>query len=144
MKALLLVAIVGIAATAMGVGFLGAPTFDVVAQDVGVGETDLTAPVSTAFVAFHITAVESNGEFRNLYDACFVKPSQPLNAGAVIHCKLTDMSDPGKVIAEGAHTVLVAGMITHTITIDKTITIGSNLVKNIHDVTIIIQDGFNP
>ena len=142
MKALLLIAIVGIAATAMGIGFLNAPSISVIAQDVGVGHTSLTAPVDTVMVKFHITASDAGDEFINKYDACFVKADQALNAGATIICKLTDMNS--NVVAEG-RTVLGAGLNAGnyvTITGLQGITTGSLLVDNIADVTIIVQDGF--
>src|SRR3989344_8634350 len=111
MKALLLIAIVGVAATAMGIGFLNAPSISVIAQDVGVGHTSLTAPVDTVMVKFHITASAQTDEFINKYDACFVKADQALNAGATIICKLTDMS--GNVVGE-ARTILANGLGANT------------------------------
>jgi len=142
MKALLLIAIVGVAATAMGIGFLNAPSIDVVAQDVGVGHTTLTAPVDTVMVKFHITASTQSDEFINKYDACIVKADETLANGATIICKLTDMS--GNVVAEG-RTVLAGGLeagVFVTITGLDGITTGSLLVDNIADVTIVVQDGF--
>ena len=142
MKALLLIAIVGVAATAMGIGFLNAPSIAVVAQDVGVGHTTLTAPVDTVMVKFHITASAQTDEFINKYDACFVKANEALKTGATIICKLTDMS--GNVVAE-ARTILGGSLPADTfvtITGLNGITTGSLLVDNIADVTIVVQDGF--
>ena len=142
MKALLLIAIVGVAATAMGIGFLNAPSISVIAQDVGVGHTSLTAPVDTVMVKFHITASDAGDEFINKYDACFVKADERLKTGATIICKLTDMNS--NVVAEG-RTVLGAGLNAGnyvTITGLQGITTGSLLVDNIADVTIVVQDGF--
>jgi len=144
MKALLLIAIVGVAATAMGIGFLNAPSIDVVAQDVGVGHDTLTAPISTAYVGFHITAVKSGDEFLNMYDACIVKSSDNLAIGATVFCKLTDMS--ANVVAEG-HTVLqVAKAAGQPITISPLtkISTGSLLLNNIQDVTIVVQGPLGP
>ena len=142
MKALLLIAIVGVAATAMGIGFLNAPSISVIAQDVGVGHTSLTAPVDTVMVKFHITASAQTDEFINKYDACFVKANEALKTGATIICKLTDMS--GNVVGE-ARTILANGLGANTfvtITGLNGITDGSLYVDNIADVTIIVQDGF--
>jgi len=144
MKALLLIAIVGVAATAMGIGFLNAPSISVIAQDVGVGHTSLTAPVDTVMVKFHITASAQTDEFINKYDACFVKANEALKTGATIICKLTDMS--GNVVAE-ARTILGGSLPADTfvtITGLNGITTGSLLVDNIADVTIVVQDGFAP
>ena len=142
MKALLLIAIVGVAATAMGIGFLNAPSISVIAQDVGVGHTSLTAPVDTVMVKFHITASKQTDEFINKYDACFVKADEALKTGATIICKLTDMGS--NVVAEGRTVLggsLPAGNYV-TITGLQGITTGSLLVDNIADVTIVVQDGF--
>ena len=144
MKALLLIAIVGVAATAMGIGFLNAPSISVIAQDVGVGHTSLTAPVDTVMVKFHITASKQTDEFINKYDACFVKANEALKTGATIICKLTDMS--GNVVAE-ARTILGGSLPADTfvtITGLNGITTGSLLVDIIADVTIVVQDGFAP
>jgi len=140
MKALLLIAIVGVAATAMGIGFLNAPSIDVVAQDVGVGHTTLTAPIDTAYVGFHITAIAGNeGFFKNKYDACIFKANEYLHAGSTIICKLTDMGS--KVVAEGRTVLqgpLGAGSTVNISPLDP-ITTGSLMVNNIADVTIVVQ-----
>ena len=142
MKALLLIAIVGVAATAMGIGFLNAPSIDVVSQDVGVGHDTLTAPVDTVMVKFHITASNNGDEFINKYDACIVKADEALAPGATIICKLTDMNSD--VVAEG-RTVLAGGLGAGqfvTISPLTKISTSSLYVENIADVTIVVQDGF--
>ena len=145
MKALLLIAIVGVAATAMGLGFLNAPSIDVVSQDIGVGHDTLTAPVDTAWVGFHITAIAGNqGFFKNQYDACIVKVDQYLDPGAIIFCKMTNMQ--GKIVAEGK-TVLQNGLNPGdkvTIKPLTKISAGSLYINNIQDVTIVIQDAIMP
>ena len=140
MKPIIVLIAVAIAGAGLGVGFLNAPSISVTAQDVGVGHTSLTAPIDTAYVGFHITAIAGNeGFFKNQYDACIFKANEYLHAGSTIICKLTDMGS--KVVAE-ARTVLggslPAGQIV-TITGLDGITTGSLLVNNIADVTIVVQ-----
>ena len=140
MKPIIVLIAVAIAGAGLGVGFLNAPSISVTAQDVGVGHTTLTAPIDTAYVGFHITAIAGNeGFFKNKYDACIFKANEYLHAGSTIICKLTDMGS--KVVAE-ARTVLggslPAGQIV-TITGLDGITTGSLLVNNIADVTIVVQ-----
>ena len=144
MKALLLIAIVGVAATAMGLGFLNAPKIDVVAQDVGVGHDTLTHPITTAIVGFHITAKKSGNEYLNRYDACIVQSPQKIHTGATIFCKLTDMQR--QVVAEGKKvlvTALPANNPTNIPILTK-ISTGSLLIGNIADVTIVVQDSISP
>ena len=140
MKPIIVLIAIAIAGAGLGVGFLNAPSISVTAQDVGVGHTSLTAPIDTAYVGFHITAIEGNeGFFKNQYDACIFKANEYLHAGSTIICKLTDMGS--KVVGE-ARTVLAGGLGAGqivTITGLDGITTGSLLVNNIADVTIIVQ-----
>jgi hypothetical protein len=139
MKALLLIAIVGVAATAMGIGFLNAPPINVVAQDVGIGHDTLKAPITTALVGFHITAIKSGDKFLNQYDACLFKSTHALQTGSTVFCKLTDMAS--KVVAEGKK-VLQGTLAANTVTNIPILTkIGPNTldINNIADVTIVVQ-----
>ena len=139
MKPIIILIAMAIAGTGLGVGFLTAPQISVTSQDVGVGETTLTAPVSTVDVDLHITAVKGNQNFfKNQYDRCMISSDDPIVSGSTIFCKLTN---DGKVVAEGSRKLtnnLPAGTPTH-VTIDKTITAGSNYVTNVNDLTIVVQ-----
>ena len=139
MKALLLIAIVGVAATAMGIGFLNAPPINVVAQDVGIGHDTLKAPITDALIGFHITAIKSGTQFLNQYDACIFKSPQALHTGATVFCKLTDMAS--KVVAEG-HKVLQTPLPANTptnIPILTKVSAGTLNINNIADVTVVVQ-----
>ena len=140
MKPIIVLIAVAIAGAGLGVGFLNAPSISVTAQDVGVGHTSLTAPIDTAYVGFHITAIAGNeGFFKNKYDACIFKANEYLHAGSTIICKLTDMGS--KVVAEGRTVLqgpLGAGSTVNISPLDP-ITTGSLMVNNIADVTIVVQ-----
>ena len=140
MKPIIVLIAVAIAGAGLGVGFLNAPSIDVVAQDVGVGHDTLTSPLDTAYVGFHITAIAGNqGFFKNQYDMCIFKPNLLLESGSTIFCKLTDMQS--KVVAEGKK-VLVQDLPAYSktnIPILTKISTGSLLVNNIQDVTIVVQ-----
>jgi len=146
MKPIIVLIAVAIAGAGLGVGFLNAPSIEVVSQDVGVGHDTLTAPVDTAWVGFHITAIAGNqGFFKNQYDACIVKVDQYLDPGAIIFCKLTDMA--GNIVAEGKTVIGGSGLSPFdTVTIKPLtkISTGSLMVNNIQDVTIVIQDAIMP
>jgi len=143
MNTLLLVAIVGVAAAALGMGALGNQiVLDV--QQLGVGETNLVSPISEADVAFEI-ARQSGGqplETHNVISACYIHTgdSAGLDKGDRVFCKLTDLA--GNVAAEGV-TVLSADVPssqTFTVLID-TADFPANKVQNIHDVIIVVQEG---
>jgi len=145
MKPIIVLIAVAIAGAGLGVGFLNAPSIDVVAQDVGVGHDTLTSPLDTAYVGFHITAVAGNqGFFKNQYDKCIFKPNELLPTGSTIFCKLTDMNS--KVVAEGKK-VLAQDLPAYSktnIPIQTKISTGSLLVNNIQDVTIVVQGPMKP
>jgi len=140
MKPIIILIAVAIAGAGLGVGFLNAPSISVTAQDVGVGHTSLTAPIDTAYVGFHITAVAGNqGFFKNKYDQCIFAPNEYLPAGSTIFCKLTDMQS--KIVGEGSKVLATPlGPYQQTvIPIQTQISTGSLLVNNIADVTIVVQ-----
>ena len=58
MQPLVILALVGVAAVAMGTGFLGNPIDLTMVQLLGVGETDLKSPIEKAATPFGVTAFE--------------------------------------------------------------------------------------
>ena len=140
MKPIIVLIAVAIAGAGLGVGFLNAPSISVTAQDVGVGHTSLTAPIDTAYVGFHITAIAGNqGFFKNQYDKCVFKPNELLPSGSTIFCKLTDMNS--KVVAEGKKILLVnlPALSKTMIPIQTKVSTTTLNVNNIADVTIVVQ-----
>jgi len=140
MKPIIILIAVAIAGAGLGVGFLNAPSISVTAQDVGVGHTSLTAPIDTAYVGFHITAIAGNqGFFKNQYDKCVFKPNELLPSGSTIFCKLTDMNS--KVVAEGKKILLVnlPALSKTMIPIQTKVSTTTLNVNNIADVTIVVQ-----
>src|SRR3970040_1711373 len=140
MKPIIILIAVAIAGAGLGVGFLNATSISVTAQDVGVGHTSLTAPIDTAYVGFHITAIAGNqGFFKNQYDKCVFKPNELLPSGSTIFCKLTDMNS--KVVAEGKKILLVnlPALSKTMIPIQTKVSTTTLNVNNIADVTIVVQ-----
>ncbi len=104
MQPIIVLAIVGVAAVAMGTGFLGNPIDLSMVQLIGVGETDLKSPITKANIDFIIARDSENIEgitiFRNVIAYCVVEPnSGHIEEGSKVFCKLTDAND--NVIAEG-------------------------------------------
>jgi len=109
MQPIILLAIVGVAAVAMGTGFLGNPIDLTMVQLVGVGETDLDSPIDKANVDFDI--VRNEGEiigpdgkplkvFKNLIQNCIVESNdKTILMGSKVWCKLTDEFD--SIVIEG-------------------------------------------
>ncbi len=139
MKPLLILAIAAVAAGAMGTGFLNNTNgIDLWIQQFGVGEGDITSPVSHAFVDFNIARVngEPEGTFDNVIESCDLKFDENLNTGAKIFCKLTDWA--GDIVAEGS-TMLTSPLSTD-IAVNVPVTDGDNNVLVVKDVIIVVQD----
>ena len=141
MQPIILLAIVGIAGGAMGVGFLGNDiALDV--QLLGVGETDLASPIDDAKIDFTIMRASGNvngvTETHNVIAKCHISSGQEIAKDSNVFCKLTDID--GNVVAEGQTkltTVLNAGS-TMWINVDPT-HFPANRVQNIHDVVLVVQ-----
>jgi len=147
-----MITLIGVAAAAMGTGFL-TNSFDINVQQLAVNETDLVSPVSTVNVDFVLTktvdgthsdlgdlsGTADDTHFHNLIDECKVHTPQSLEANSVIICKLTD--DDEDIVAEGK-TVLYAdytgSSAAFTIKISQTAYHFSNDVQEIHDVKIVV------
>jgi len=138
MKPIILLAVMAIAGTGLGAGFLGNTiTLDV--QSLGVGETNLASPIDDAIIKFNIEQFTGNqGFIKNVITDCFIESPQVIVKDSTVYCKLTDVND--NVIAEGQR-VLPADLPENTPTVikiddpDKILT----QVQNIHDVILVVQ-----
>jgi hypothetical protein len=138
MKPIIVLAVMAIAVTGLGAGFLGNTiTLDV--QSLGVGETNLASPIDDATIKFHIAQIPGNqGNFKNVITDCFIESPQVIVKDSTVYCKLTDAND--NVVAEGSR-VLPADLPQNTPTvihIDDPNFIATQ-VQNIHDVILVVQ-----
>jgi len=142
MKPIVLIAIMGVAAGALGMGALG-NTINLNVQQLGVGETNLVSPIDNAKIAFAIEKVPvSQGAttFKNIIRYCVITNTDDvaIPSGSKIFCKLTDLA--GNVAAEGAKilvTNLPAGESIQIPIDDDDIMFAK--VQNIHDVILVVQ-----
>jgi len=155
-----MLALVGVAAAALGTGFLAQEEIMVNLQGLGVGSTVIQVPVSNVFVDLSVTALEfdSAGKsiFINIVNKCsFHYSSQDrlilanglLGPGSVVICKISD--EDGDIVAEGrilANNMggAIAPSETHQIVIDKFAFPLSTKVGWVHDVEIVVLGTFNP
>ena len=138
MKPLLILAIAVVAAGAMGTGFLNNTNgIDLWIQQFGVGEGDISSPVSHAFVDFNIVRTTEAGAFKNIINECSLILNDDVGEGGKIFCKLTDWA--GDIIAEGS-IMLVNPYVSHTEVIVP-ITDGNRNVLQVKDVIIVVQGG---
>jgi len=142
MQPIILLAIVGIAGGAMGVGFLG-NTINLDVQLLGVGETDLASPIDNASIDFNIARLSGdvNGvtETHNIIDRCDITADKDLVVGAHVFCKLTDIN--GNVVAEGQTWIMMgvsAGDVLQ-VHVNADGNFPANRVQNIHDVVLVVQ-----
>ena len=137
MKPIIILAIAAVAAGAMGTGFLNNTNgIDLWIQQFGVGEGDISTPVSHATVEFNIVRTTEAGAFKNIINECDLTFDKNLQAGAKIFCKLTDWE--GLIVAEG-NTMLVNPLATG-VEVTVPITDGNRNVLIIKDVVIVVQD----
>jgi len=108
-----MLAIAGVAAIALGTGFLN-NDIELWIQDFGVGAGDIETPVDHAIIDFNIVQLEdeTTGFYKNRIDYCLVTLDEPVGTTtnpsklSEITCKITG-KDPqtwepnGKVITEG-------------------------------------------
>lgn len=145
MQPILMLAILGVGATAVGAGFLSnVITLNV--QQLGVGQADLTSPLDTANIDLEVHPVQVQGQdfFKNVVDVCsFHSADEIPQAGPdmTVICKLTGAD--GNVIAEGSTLITYQPSETFKIQITEFAFLGSNQVQNVHDVTIVAL-GHNP
>jgi len=142
MQPILIVALIGVAATATGVGFLNTEIMLNV-QNLGVGSDTIETPISDANVDLSIEAVEvfdeASGQsiFLNVIDFCsFHYPANQNFPGlngpgdSTVICKLTE---DGNVVAEGSLTGLFEASVTKMIPIDNLAFPGANSVLSVND-----------
>ena len=144
MQPILMLAIVGVAATAMGVGFLS-NTITLNVQQLGVGEADFKSPITLANIDLEVNKVNADGFFKNVINVCSFHSPDELDEGQandlLVICKLTDAS--GKVIAECSSDILYVPSQTYTIEITEEAFPGATQVQNVHDITLVVL-GHNP
>jgi len=158
MQPLILLAVLGVGAVTMSMGFLmpAIPVFNL--QGVAINEENFSTPITTANVDIEVSKVSTETQrsifssslgftvntdktvFLNVINACsFHTPSSGLGDGSTIICKLTD-SD-GDVVAEGRKNFdngLAASDLTF-ISILQTAFPFANEIQNIDDIKIIVQ-----
>ena len=151
MQPLIMITLLGVAAAALGTGFL-TTGFDLTVQQLGVQEEDLTSPVNTVAVDLELTKLEvashddlggvgghsPQTHFHNIIDKCSFVAASNIPKDSKIVCKLTDADDD--VIAEGK-LVLLTAYITPAITfipIQQTVFHFANDVQEVHDVKIVV------
>ena len=113
MQPLLMLAIVGVAAIALGTGFLN-NDIELWIQDFGVGSGDIELPADHAIIDFNIVqlADETSGFYKNRIDYCLVTLNADVGVDytpdakfSEITCKITgkieDPNNPGQWIPSG-------------------------------------------
>jgi len=146
MQPVVVLAIVGVVAIAMGTGFLANPIDLSMVQMLGVGATDFVSPIDKMNVDLDVVGIEGqilqNGKslrvIKNVIQNCILESNdKTLLMGSKIFCKLTDEND--NILIEGM-TVLqmdkIAGE-TFAVPINDPKGILSN-VDNIHDIIIVV------
>ena len=137
MKPIILLAVMGIAVTGLGAGFLG-NTISLDVQLLGVGETDLASPIDDAIIKFNVELIQGNqNNFKNIIADCIIESPDVIVKDSTVFCKLTD--ENGNVVAEGSR-ILPANLPQNTptvIPIDDPQFIASQ-VQNIHDVVLVV------
>jgi hypothetical protein len=142
MQPIIWLAIIGVAATGLGMGFL-APGFTLNVQQLGAQETDLESPINTANVDFEvrkINGVNLSGDpvFKNRIVRCSFHTPTTLETGTQIFCKLTDKDSD--IVAEG-DVILASTLLGSTTTYISILNVAfdnANDVQNIEDVKIVI------
>ncbi len=145
MQPIVWVVIVGIAAAALGTGFLGS-TFSLNLQQLGVGEEDLVSPISLVSVDFVISKVfesvptNTSPLFKNRIIKCSFHTPTDLAQGTTIICKLINADDD--VIAEGKVILTTAGYegssAGFNIPINQIAFEGANSLQEVLDVKIVV------
>jgi len=137
MKPIILLAVMAIAVTGLGVGFLGNDiSLDV--QLLGVGETNLASPIMDATVKFNVVPFPGDFGFKNVIADCIIQSPQEIVKDSKVFCKLTD--ENGNVAAEGSR-ILSSTLPAHTPTVIQIIDPQkfASQVTNIHDVILVVQ-----
>ena len=138
MKPIILLAVMAIAGTGLGVGFLG-NTITLDLQSLGVGEEDLVKPITNANIKFNVVKEPGNqNNFKNVIADCIIESTDVIVKDSKIFCKLTD--ENGNVAAEGVKILDVTHLPANTPTvihIDDPQFVASQ-VQNVHDVVLVV------
>ena len=143
MQPIIWIAIIGVAASGLGMGFL-APGFDLVVQQVGAKHTLLETPINTAYIDFVVSAIEGvnlDGKtvFKNRITQCSFETPTFLAESSVVICKLSD--EDGDIVAEGRLDIGSNGLAANTVTYIKIDTVAfenANEIQDVEDVKIIV------
>ena len=148
MQPVVILAVVGVAVSALGLGFLDndIDMTDMV-QQFGVGEETIISPVSQAYIDFQIGKtvglINQGGQnimvFKNIISECIVQVDKELVPQTKVICKLTDINS--NVVIEGMTTIDLTVPTHALINVPIVFTGGgtpTNLVSNIHDVQLVI------
>lgn len=142
------------ASAALSIGYLSAPTVDVVSQQVGVGEnnsvfnTITNGAVSVKIERTFGFALSGNSVISaykdKIVECVFRSTDRTIKDGSTLICKLTDGMDfaTAKIIAEGKKIVTMdIGIgVPITIPIDNLISTTSNSPNVVQNIFFIIQD----
>ena len=142
------------ASAALSVGYLSAPTVDIVAEKVGIGEnnsvfnTVVTGVMSVKVERTFGFALSGNSVISaykdKIIECVFRSTDRTIKDGSTVICKLTDGMDfaTSKVINEGRK--IVSGDVgigfPITIPINNFISTTSNSPNNVQNIFFIIQD----
>ncbi len=146
MQPIVVLAVVGVVAIAMGTGFLANPIDLSMVQMLGVGETDFSSPIDKANVDLDIVAFQGqilqNGKtlkvIKNIIQNCIIASNdKTIEKFSKVFCKLTDEND--NVVIEGMTVLQMDKMAGETFAVPINDPFGVlNDVRNVHDIIIVI------
>ena len=142
MQPIIWLAIVGVAAGALGTGMLS-NTFFLNLQTLGVAETDLQSPIKTANIDFTLSKISGvHGQdpvYKNRIVKCSFHTPTTLGPGSTIICKLTDADNDviaeGKIVLQKTYTGSSPYLF---IPIEQVAFDDANNVQNVHDEKIVV------
>ena len=151
MQPIVLLALVGVGAAALGTGFLANQDQIMVnLQGLGVGTELIEAPISDAWVDLSVTAMLGQvGEktvFKNIVNKCSFHYTDEidrvgLETNARVICKISDKD--GDIVAEGFRQGNFDTSVTYQIPIDQFVSDdGFIRVEDVHDVMIVALSSF--
>ena len=129
----------------LGAGYLG-NDIKLWAQDFGVGDGDITPPITTSNLKILITRVTRSTGFDDLITGCEFTSAEALLPGTKLYCKLFQGPDvrTAAVIATGFKKIDPPGLSSNTpinIPIDQTsIFFNSNDVDFVQTIAVEIQN----
>ena len=142
------------ASAALSIGYLSAPTVEVVSQQVGVGHDSsvfnaithgaMSVKIQRTF-GFALSGTQVISAYKDKIVECvFRSTDRTIKSGSTLICKLTDGMDfaTAKIIAEGKKIVLtnIGIGVPVTIPINNLISTTSNNPSNVQNIFFIVQD----